>query len=258
MLLQMLWQGRSRRRILVLNYSYPDWWMGDDSEILRYLGSTRWYLGPYLVNPADGPGDAANSDYTQTIALARSRGAEILGYVATGWGHRPLADILDEVDRHVRFYGVDGIFLDEGATGTYDYVGTEGWYEELYATLKRTYGSRFIVGQNPGNPVSPRILASADFHVTFEGSAQDYLSWSEQRLVPQFYRQYPATHFWHIVYGIRDEQQAQQVLERASRSHVTTVALFDWDAAHSPVYGRTPASWILTTMATWANDLQGR
>ena len=40
----------------------------------------------------------------------------MLGYVPTGYGARPLADVLADVRRYLAWYGVDGIFFDEASS----------------------------------------------------------------------------------------------------------------------------------------------
>src|SRR5205085_3190312 len=67
-----------------------------------------------IVNPADGPGSAADSGYTSGIARLTAAGIKVIGYVATGYASRTPAVVDADVDRWKSFYpGLGGIFFDE-------------------------------------------------------------------------------------------------------------------------------------------------
>jgi hypothetical protein len=42
-----------------------------------------------VVNPASGPGKAADANYTKAIDRLRGAGCVVLGYVTTNYGKRP-------------------------------------------------------------------------------------------------------------------------------------------------------------------------
>ncbi len=66
-----------------------------------------------VINPADGPGEAPHIGYPEIVERCVAIGAEVLGYVATGWLQRPVDAIADEANRYRRWYGTSGTFFDE-------------------------------------------------------------------------------------------------------------------------------------------------
>lgn len=68
------------------------------------------------INPANGPGPGPNPAYTALLDQAHTVGAEVIGYVPLGYGWRPLADVLADVEQYATWYpSLDGIFYDEYA-----------------------------------------------------------------------------------------------------------------------------------------------
>jgi hypothetical protein len=66
-----------------------------------------------IANPASGPGERTNSDYSAVVGRAKRRGVTVIGYVGTNYAHRPIAEVEADVDRWVRFYPeISGIFFD--------------------------------------------------------------------------------------------------------------------------------------------------
>ncbi|MDA0168025.1 spherulation-specific family 4 protein [Solirubrobacter taibaiensis] len=124
-----------------------------------------------VVNPASGPGSAADRRFGRAIATAQANGARVLGYVPTQWGARSRADIARDVERYRTWYGIDGIFLDEAA-GDADRVEQ---YRALAADA-RAAGATVLV-LNPGVVPARAYFDLADIVVTFEGSYTDYLAW---------------------------------------------------------------------------------
>ena len=116
-----------------------------------------------VINPASGPGAAADAEYRHAIAAAQAAGSRVLGYIATTWGARPAAEVSDEIDRYRDWYHVDGVFLDEAASD-------EAQLTHYHALIHhaRAEGARFIV-LNPGLVPARGYFDLADVVVTFEG-----------------------------------------------------------------------------------------
>ncbi|HWT22541.1 MAG TPA: spherulation-specific family 4 protein, partial [Solirubrobacteraceae bacterium] len=121
-----------------------------------------------VFNPDSGPGGHRSAAYAQAVERARGAGMRVLGYVATGYGTRPRADVEADIDRYARWYGTDGIFLDE----TPHAGGLVGRYRAL-AARAREAGQRLVV-VNPGMVPARGYFGFADIVVTFEGAAADY------------------------------------------------------------------------------------
>jgi len=116
-----------------------------------------------VINPANGPGTAALSDYMTGIAQLTAAGVKVIGYVHTSYGQRAAADVQADVDRwHSLFQGVSGIFFDEMANTP----GFEGYYQGLTAYAKG-HGFDFTIG-NPGADGSASYVGSVDVILVYE------------------------------------------------------------------------------------------
>ncbi|MEW4567022.1 spherulation-specific family 4 protein [Tautonia sp. JC769] len=160
-------QSTSRVRALVPAYFYPTWWQGSPWDDLNQAASQIPIEA--IMNPASGPGHVQNPDYVRAVTDLRAAGGKVIGYVSTGFGSRPMRDVVAEIRAYLSWYDVDGIFLDEmgNQAGPLD-------YESLYCYIKL---SQFVVGRelrvvgNVGIPFAPAqgYLRSADTLVIFEG-----------------------------------------------------------------------------------------
>jgi hypothetical protein len=128
-----------------------------------------------VMNPASGPGTAANPDYQQVIGYCHGRGRHVVSYVHTSYGARPLAAVQAEIDATYAFYpAIDGIFLDEMSTDS----STRTYYRALYAYVKAKRGFHDVVG-NPGAAASTSWQLDApvaDQVVVFEGHRRHLLA----------------------------------------------------------------------------------
>lgn len=210
-------------------------------------------LGPMLINIGNGAGSAVDQDWLRQVKIARARGCKIMGYVSTLYGQRSRADILADVDKHVRFYGVDGIFLDEMTNGVGDGVQYIPAYRDLYQTLKSLYGEAFWIVGNPGTSTAEEVLACADTVMVYESDAAYYLNptWD---IHPSYYADYPSTKFWHVVHTVTSREQALAVLKAASKLRPAFFYMTDlrFDAGASNPYATPPAQWLIDMQIQWA------
>jgi len=177
--------------------------------------------GPRLVvmNPDSGPGARRDGAYVQAVRRAQEAGLRVLGYVATGYGARPAAAVAAEIDRYARWYGVDGIFLDETAHS-----------EELVehyrglAALAREEAGRLVV-LNPGVVPSIGYFGFADVVVTYEGPAAEYAGALAR--TPAWLDTVPPGRIAHLIYGASREQAVAAVgaASRAGYVYLTSGTL---------------------------------
>ena len=68
-----------------------------------------------VVNPANGPGAAADPAYASGIARLNAAGIKVIGYVATGYAVNSAVAVKADIDRWRAFYPgqISGIFFDE-------------------------------------------------------------------------------------------------------------------------------------------------
>jgi hypothetical protein len=167
-----------------------------------------------VINPASGPGEAPRAEYRRAVAAARSGGAQVLGYVPTGWANRPRAAVEGDIDRYRSWYAIDAVFLDEAAS-------SEAALPYYRALRER---ARFTV-LNPGMIPARGYFDVADAVVTFEGPYADYGA-REQDPVPE--------RSAHLVYATTREQAL-----RALAGHEPRYAYFTSGALPHP-WGTVP------------------
>ena len=143
-----------------------------------------------VVNPGDGPGPARDAAYVPAIAHVRPH-VRLLGYVATTWGARPVAAVLEDVRRFRDWYGITDVFLDEASTSREQLPH----YRELTRAV-RDGGEDVVVALNPGVPPDEGYACLADLLLEFEGSWSTYARWSP----PDWQREHPRERFWHVVH----------------------------------------------------------
>jgi hypothetical protein len=97
-----------------------------------------------VLNPENGPGTAADADFTQAIKRLQGAGVMVTGYISTDYGERSTALVKAEVDCWRSFYpAIDGIFFDE--------MNTAGGGEAYYANLYQ-YAHNHLLSPVIGNP----------------------------------------------------------------------------------------------------------
>lgn len=155
-------------------------------------------LRAVVLNAADGPGRLPDPAFTEAATRLRGAGVPVLGYVDTAYGNRPAREIVGDVRRHRRWYGVDGVFLDQTAAGP----GALPHYRRL-VRLARALGAGTAV-LNPGTHPDPGYAQVADVLVTFEGDWEAYRGAG----VPAWTADHPPERFCHLVHGVPEEHTA--------------------------------------------------
>jgi len=193
---------------LVPAYFYPDWYnAGNKWYRMCNLMNTSSGSSVAVMNPASGPGVAANADYRKVLAYCHAKKQKVIGYVATGYGAVDLAKVVAAINKYYSFYpGIDGIFLDEMANDPAKAVAgspnARAYYRSLYKHIKaRTAGTELVVG-NPGAAAKTAWQLSdpvVDVAVIFEGAASAYATWKP----PAWVWTYRATRFSHLVYATK-------------------------------------------------------
>ena len=145
-----------------------------------------------VVNPHNGPGEAARRSYRAAVAALQLGGTRVLGYVHTGYGARPAAAVIADATRYRAWYGVDGVFLDETAEDD----ARLPYYRALAAEARAT-GLR-IVALNPGTVPARGYFDVGDIVVTFEGPYAAY--GAATRATPDWLRDVSPAKVAHLVY----------------------------------------------------------
>ena len=186
----------------------------DDPAAWQRMTALAPLLRFVVVNPHNGPGSGPEPGYAQPARLLAAAGVRTVGYVDTGYGSSPVADVAEQVAAYRSWYAVHGVLLDQVSSGLADVDRYQS-----YATSARAAGARFIV-LNPGTLPHPAYLALADVVITFEGP------WPVYRVLPRpdWVLRWPATRFCHLVYDIPADSIGAAV-HAATRQHAATVYL---------------------------------
>ena len=181
-----------------------------------------------IMNPANGPGAAPNSDYLAAVQSFRAAGGKVLGYVYTCYGgakcasglpaSRSVADTLADAQRYAQWYPVDGIFLDEMD----NQIGTLPFCTKIAQGLRSSRPGWQIVG-NPGAAVPADYLAVADTFVTFEQGTGSYATAGTQPWMSTE----PASRQAHLHYNVSDAAAMRSLLAQAVQRHAGYVYITD-------------------------------
>ncbi|WP_282691873.1 spherulation-specific family 4 protein [Streptomyces sp. CC208A] len=169
------------RSLLVPFYEHPT----DRPEDWAALLAAAPTLHGVVLNPANGAGEAPDPAFAEAADRLRAAGVRILGYADTAYGRRPHGEVVADLLRHRDWYGADGAFLDQTATGT----DALPHYRRL-AVAARAAGAATLV-LNPGTHPDPGYEELADLVVTFEGPWDTYRTLD----LPV------APHYCHLVYA---------------------------------------------------------
>jgi hypothetical protein len=151
-----------------------------------------------VINPASGPGHAPHPPYREAVAAAHDSGAQVVGYVPTGYGARDPAAVQADIDRYREWYGVDGVFLDEAAHDE----ALVPHYRAL--SLQAREAGVGLVVLNPGMVPAEGYFDLADVVVTYEGPATGYADALAR--IPDWVRRQPPDRIGHLVYAASREQ----------------------------------------------------
>lgn len=151
-------------------------------------------VGAVIFNVASGPGAEREAELGVVAEAVRAAGIPLLGYVDTAYGWRPAEAVDAEIHRYRRWYGIDGVFLDQASSSP----ALLPWYRAVADDARRVG----TVVLNPGVYPDERYADLADALVTFEGP------WAAYGAVrpPAWALRRPASSFWHLVYGTPPEQ----------------------------------------------------
>ncbi|MEV0587969.1 spherulation-specific family 4 protein [Nonomuraea sp. NPDC050310] len=155
-----------------------------------------------VLNLGDGPGEAKDPAFPPLVARLLAAGTEVLGYVDTDFGLRPVAEVRADLRRYRAWYGVRGVFLDQTAAGE----DRLGHYREIVD------GVRGTIVLNPGVYPDPRYADLADVLVTFDGPLSAYKAMRE----PAWARSLARGRFCHLVHDV-PSRQLEPTMRRAVR-----------------------------------------
>lgn len=233
--------GAHATGILVPAYFYPSFDPAQSQWDEMTAAAASGVPVTAIMNVANGPGTAVNSDYVAAVNAFKAAGGTVVGYVYTCDGRdlcasglpstRSTADVLADVQRYADWYGVDGIFLDEMSNRTSELP----FYATVAAALRSAHPTRQIFG-NPGTATPADYLAVADTLITYEGPG-DYTGAPQEPWMQTADPQRQA----HLHYNVATQADMLSLLDQARQRNAGYV--YVTDDRYTPGNDQEPNPW---------------
>ncbi len=226
--------NRHRPRLLVPAYFYP---AGPGLKAWNQLAKdARTTSLEAILNPASGPGEKRDPTYVKVVGDFRKAGGKLLAYVPTGYGKRDVAEVERDVRTYLKFYEVDGVFLDEMA-GTKEFLP---YYREIHRIIKGLK-PEFKIVANPGQPfIDEGYMKTADCLLLFEGNADEFAKYKPEAPSP-WIKRYPASRFGVVVHTVATPAAMRRAIEQADQARAGWV--FVTDRVMPNPYDGLPVYW---------------
>jgi Spherulation-specific family 4 len=214
-------------KILIPLYSYPNWYEPDSYIWSKIADSAHQVPITAIINPNNGPGNAPpNRDYQRGIQDLKSGGVTILGYVHTSYGKRNIAEVKSDIDRYAIDFQLDGIFLDEAASG----VEQVNYYQEIYQYIKnKSQINQVILNQGTHPDEEYLTKPAADNLVIFENYSP---AWDEYQ--PLAYTDnHDSEHFSTLIHTVTDAVEMKNHIDKAVENNIQYIYITD-DSPDNP------------------------
>jgi hypothetical protein len=164
-------------------------------------------VGMIVFNPESGPGTATSPAYAQVIARAQAAGIVMLGYVATSYGARPEADVIDDINRYYDFYALSGIYFAEGPMDN-DCDALEPMYHRMADAVRARDARAYLA---VGTRFCPTYITFFDMMVQF---ARNWPEYQAEYTPPSWMPANSPQRFVHFVHSV-PPAEASAALSRA-------------------------------------------
>jgi hypothetical protein len=227
--------------ILAPAYIYPS---AGGSDWDRLAADAKYVPITAIANPASGPGDQSNPEYTAAIDKLRAVGGKVIGYVHTSYAARPLKEVEAEVKQYKAWYHLDGIFVDEMSSDADP--KHLAYYRSLDNFIHHQSRAWTVVG-NPGTNTPASYAKVADTLVLFEnGTGYD------TTLPPDWQASQPAAKAANIIYDVATTADMRVDVQLAAARN--TGWLYVTDLGLLNPYDALPSYWDSLVAAVAENN----
>lgn len=188
------------QKIAVPSYFYP---CTGTNCYWTQLNNSAAKVNIAIINPGSGPGNAPDPNYVNQTKQTQQKGISVIGYLTSSYGARSIAAVESDIDKFYNWYGVDGIFIDEGYSAD---CSKADYYSTLDSYVKAK-GGKGITVVNYGTNTPECYVNSSTILVNFESPYSSYMNWTPAAWVSK----YPAARFWHIVYATQQDDVVNAV-----------------------------------------------
>jgi hypothetical protein len=199
----------NRLKILLPLYSYPNWYDRDKYLWKQVVTAAKKVTIVAIINPNNGPDRAPpNTDYQQGIKDLNRAGIKMVGYVPSNYANRNLQAVKTDIDLYVKYFHLDGIFIDEMSSDR----GKIDYYQQLYRYIKER-SPQYLVIANPGTIVDETYISQpvADLTVLFENNLQ---AWGNYR-PPAYITKYSSQRFAGLIHTTPNRKLMKNILDRS-------------------------------------------
>lgn len=214
-------------KLLVPLYSYPTWYNQETYFWPEVVKAAKKVPITAVINPNNGPGGGPpNQDYVKGLEDLRKANMNILGYVATNYGKRNIAEVKADIDIYNTHYDIEGIFLDEAASG----ADKLDYYQEIYNYIKNLPNLETVILNQGTHPDEGYLTKPAgDIAIIFENYST---AWPEYK--PSSYvSNYDAKRFSCLIHTVPDAATMKSHIDRAVERNVQYVYITD-DSPDNP------------------------
>ncbi|QDV73981.1 spherulation-specific family 4 protein [Botrimarina mediterranea] len=205
-----------------------------------------------IMNPGNGPGANRDANYDAVTDAFTTAGGNLIGYVYSSYGARPLNQVLTDIDRYAQWYPIEGIFVDE-FTNTSDPAVLD-YYNAIYEHVKGINPEWEVMG-NPGTttveayltrPTADRLMVWENFGSTYPGHTPS--AWNAD---------YDSTRFVNLLHTLASGDTAASYVDLAVERNVGGVYFTD-DVLGNP-WDRLPTYWdqFVAKVAAVNNRVEG-
>ncbi len=217
----------AQTKILIPLYSYPTWYNPEAYTWPKIAAAASQVPITAIINPNNGPNNGPpNRDYARGIQDLKQGGVTILGYVATNYGKRDISQVKADIDIYAKHFHLDGIFLDEAASG----ADKLNYYQEIYKHIKTQPQLKMVV-LNQGTQTDQGYLTrpAGDNLVIFENYST---AWNQYQ--PQTYvKNYESGHFSCLIHTVPDVATMKQHINQAVARNIQYIYITD-DSPDNP------------------------
>jgi len=186
-----------------------------------------------IMNPGSGPGNCQDQLYVKTVQECKQANIKILGYVHTQYSNRDSSVVKSEIKQFIKWYDVDGIFLDETPTDEKPL----NYFIDLCTFIRNQSQRCKYVILNPGTVPAESYMNIADVVCTHEHTYENYKHFE----VPQWTYKYPASKFWHIIHATPKEK-LNEVITKSKKLNCGNIFITQLQLPN-PFY-ELPSYWI--------------
>lgn len=225
-------------KILIPLYSYPTWYNPETYFWPQVAQAASQVPITAVINPNNGPDSGPpNKDYAKGLDELRQANVTILGYVHTLYGKRTIAQVKADIDLYDKYYNLNGIFLDEAASG----IDKLDYYQELYKYIKAKPNLDLVV-LNQGTHVDEHYLSrpATDIAVIFENYST---AWEQYQPQP-YVKNYQAKHFSCLIHAVPDAATMKKSIDLAVARNIEYVYITDDNPDDRDPWNRLPSYWL--------------